>query len=155
MSTTSSVFDQRLAYRPAVVERLRSVADVEIQQAADAITRWQEEVNALQAKIADAKTYIAEFRQAIRDVEASADLPPLAVTEEIPCRTCGQPVVQRPDGSWAHAGREMTEHGDRCNPKDKRSLTAAPAGQTTADELLSRIETVHDGPDGTPAGVAP
>ncbi|MFC4006549.1 hypothetical protein ACFOY2_04910 [Nonomuraea purpurea] len=144
MSTTSSVFDQRLAYRPAVVEAFRRVAEPEIQRAANDITQWQEEVNQLQAKIADAKTYIAEFRQAVRDVEASADLPPLAVTEETPCRTCGQAVTQRPDGGWTHAGRELLEYGERCNPKDKESPTAAPAGQNTAAMLLARIETAHD-----------
>lgn len=147
MSTTTSVFDQRLAYRPAVVEAFRRVAEPEIQRAAADIATWQEEINERQAKIADAKTYIAEFRQAVRDVEASADLPPLAVTEETPCRTCGQPVVQR-DGRWTHAGRELMEHGERCTPKDKNSPVAAPAGQNTAATLLERIETAHDGPDG-------
>ncbi|MEU6725575.1 hypothetical protein ABZ917_17860 [Nonomuraea wenchangensis] len=154
MSTTSSVFEQRLAYRPQVVELFRRTVDPEIQRAANDIAAWQEQVNALLAKIADRKQYIGELRQATKDIEASADLPPLAVTEEIQCRTCGHPVVQRTDGSWTHAGRELMDHGERCNPKDKRSLTAAPAGQTTADTLLSRIETAHDGPDGTPAGVA-
>lgn len=148
MSSTS-VFDTRLAYRSSVVEAFRRVVDPEIQQAANAITKWQEEVNDLQAKIGDAKTYIAEFRQALRDIEASADLPPLAVTEETPCRTCGQPVVQRLDGMWTHAGRELIEHGERCNPKDKQSPAAAPSGQNTAATLLERIETAHDGPHGS------
>ncbi|MFD9950538.1 hypothetical protein ACFWYW_57580 [Nonomuraea sp. NPDC059023] len=144
-----SVFDSRLAYRPAVVEAFRRVAEPEIQRAANDIAAWQEEVNTLQAKIADAKTYIAEFRQAVRDVESSADLPPLAVTEEITCRTCGQPVVQRGDGTWTHAGRERMENGDRCNPKDKQSPEAVPVGHNTAAVLLERIETAHEGPDGT------
>jgi hypothetical protein len=139
-----SVFDQRLAYRPAVVEAIRRVAEPEIKRAADDITAWQEEVNTLQTKIADAKTYIAEFRQAVRDVEASADLPPLAVTEEIACRTCGQPVVQLSDGRWTHAGRDFLEHGERCSPKDKESPVAAPTGQNTAAMLLERIGTAHD-----------
>lgn len=148
MSTTSSVFDQRLAYRPQVVEAFRRTAEPEIQQAANDIAAWQEQVNTLQAKIADAKQYINEFRQALRDIEASADLPPLAVTAEIPCRTCGQPVVQQ-NGEWTHAGRELMQHGERCNPKDKNSPIAAPAGQTTAATLLERIETAHDGPNGS------
>ncbi|GAA2861112.1 hypothetical protein [Nonomuraea rubra] len=149
MSTTSSVFEQRLAYRPQVVELFRRTVDPEIQRAANDIAAWQEQVNALQTKIADAKTYIGELRQATRDIEASADLPPLAVTEEIPCRTCGQPVVQRADSSWTHAGRELMEHGDRCTPKDKNSPVAAPTGQNTAAMLLERIETAHDGPNGS------
>ncbi len=149
MSTTSSVFDQRLAYRPQVVDLFRRTVDPEIQRAAGDIAAWQEQVNALQAKIADAKTYIGELRQATRDIEASADLPPLAVTEEIQCRTCGQPVAQRQDGSWTHAGRELMEHGERCNAKDKNSPVAAPVGQNTAETLLERIETAHDGPHGS------
>lgn len=147
MSTTS-VFDQRLAYRPAVVELFRRSTDPEIQRAVADIAKMQDEVNLLQTKIGDAKQYIAELRQAMKDVEASADLPPLAATEEIQCRTCGQPVVQR-DGRWTHAGRELLEHGDRCNAKSKQSPVAEPVGQNTMAELLGRIETAHDGPHGT------
>ena len=143
MSTTSSVFDQRLAYRPQVVELFRRTVDPEIQRAAGDIAVWQEQVNALLSQIADAKTYIGELRQATRDIEASADLPPLAVTEEIQCRTCGQPVVQHPDSTWTHAGRDLMEHGERCNPKDRESPTAAPVGENTAAMLLDRIQAAH------------
>jgi hypothetical protein len=143
----ASVFE-RLAYRPAVVELFRRTTEPEIQRVAADIARMQDQVNTLQAKIGDAKQYIAELRQAIRDVEASADLPPLAVTEEIPCRTCGHPVIQR-DGLWTHAGRELMEHGARCNPKDKQSPVAEPSGQNTVASLLDRIETAHEGPHGS------
>jgi len=146
--TNTTVFDQRLAYRPAVVEAFRRVAEPEIQQAANAIAKWQEEVNALQAKIGDAKQYIAEFRQALKDVEASADLPTLTPPEPITCRTCGLLIVER-DGRWVHAGREAMQHSERCNPKDKESPSAAPVGQNTAATLLERIETAHDGPHGS------
>lgn len=148
MSTTS-ILDQRLAYRPAVVELFRRTTEPEIQRAAADIAKMQEKVNELQANIADAKTYIAELRQAIREVEASADLPPVAPPRDAECRTCGQPIVHAGDNRWVHAGRELMEHGERCNPKDKQSPEAAPAGQNTAESLIQRIETAHDGPHGS------
>lgn len=149
MSNTS-VFDNRIAYRPAVVDLFRAVVEPEIKLASDEITDLQERMNQLHARIGDRKQHIAELRQAMKDVEASADLPPAALPARPPsCRTCGLIVVQRGDGRWTHKERELLDKGYLCNPKDKESPEAEPVGLNTAAMLLERIETAHDGPHGS------
>ena len=123
-----SLLDQRLPYRPAVVDLFRGIVDPEVQRVAADIKAWQDQINALQGKISDASRYIAELRQAQKDIESGADLPIVPEPRlTITCRTCGAPIVKHQDGRWVHAGRELLDHGHKCSPDDKNSPVAEPA----------------------------
>ncbi|KAB8186943.1 hypothetical protein FH608_046495 [Nonomuraea phyllanthi] len=139
MSTTSSVFDQRVAYRPAVVDLFRNLTGPEIQRVTGEIAKLQEQVNHLVAQIEDGERYISELRQAQKDVEASADLPaaepPAASVAK--CSACGEKVVQV-EGEWTHSGRELVKNGKVCWPDRHKSPVAAPAGP--ADQSFERWE---------------
>ncbi|TMS00123.1 hypothetical protein [Nonomuraea basaltis] len=88
MSNTNAVLEpQRLAYRPEIVDLIQQVTEPQIMQAVTEITGMQEKVNALQTQIADKKRFIAELRQAQRDIEACADLP-----LSLPLQGQGDPV---------------------------------------------------------------
>ncbi|MEU7831310.1 hypothetical protein [Nonomuraea sp. NPDC049129] len=136
MSNTS-VFDNRIAYRPAVVDLFHAAVDPEIKLASDEIAELQGQVNQLQVRIADRKQHIAELRQALSDVVASADLPITGLPPQPqPCRSCDQPIVTVADGTWTHAGRELLEKGHLCTPEDRNSPVAEPVkgpGQAFGD----------------------
>lgn len=120
--------EKRIAYRPAVVDLVRRNINPEIQRVNADLTAKQEQVNKLLAQIADGEKYITELRQAVKDIEAKADLPPAPLTPlSLKCRSCDMPVVQLGDGRWTHSGRELVEHGERCDAKNKQSPVAEPA----------------------------
>jgi hypothetical protein len=127
--STTTIFDPpRYSYRQALVEKLNSTLDPEIQRANADITKWTEQINRLQQQIDDARKYIGEIRQLQQHTVENADLPmPVpAPPPSLKCRSCDQPVVQLGDGRWTHAGRELIEHGERCDPKHKQSPVAEP-----------------------------
>lgn len=136
MSSTS-VFDTRVPYRPAVVDLFHAVVEPEIKVANDEIADLQQQVNKLHARIGDRKQHIAELRQALSHVDGRADLPIIGLPPQPQlCRSCDQPIAGRPDGTWAHAGREQLEKGHLCAPDDKNSPVAEPVkgpGQAFGD----------------------
>lgn len=138
MSTAPSVFDQRISYRSAVVDLVNTTFDPQIKKANDDIALWQDQINALQSKIGDAKQFIAEVRHLQQHASDHADLPgaPLPPAHLPPlsvmCRACSQPIVKTVDGKWVHTGRELMEHGDRCDPKVKLPVAEPAKGDTQA-----------------------
>lgn len=121
--------EKRVAYRQALVEKLNTTFDPEIKRANTDITAWTEQMNALQRQIDDARKYIAEIRQLQQHTSENADLPGAALLPplSLKCRSCDMPVVQLGDGRWTHSGRELVEHGERCDAKNKQSPVAEPA----------------------------
>ncbi|MFI6594909.1 hypothetical protein ACIBHX_01605 [Nonomuraea sp. NPDC050536] len=128
MTTTPNVLDRPLSYRKSVVDLLNNTFDPQIQKANADIADWQEQINLLQSKIGDAKKFIAEIRQLQQHTSDNADLPTVAPLPPLSvlCRSCSMPIVKTADGGWVHAGREVVEHGERCDPK-KQSPVAEPA----------------------------
>lgn len=120
--TNTSVIEMAALYRPDVVETFRHAADKEVQRLAAEATELQQQVNDLTAQIRDKQQQIAQYRQVMSMVTSHEDLP-----SPPSCRSCGLPVVQGGDRTWKHTGRELTEHGERCDPKNKQSPVAEPA----------------------------